>query len=378
MWRTRLITSVNIALFVALGGAAITGLVASALDLNRFTWHMYAAYATMLFAIAHLALHLRPMLAQLKRLVRGQVRARHSGRPAAVPVPAPSSFSRRRLLGPLLALAAGLITGGWWGRKNALATSPLGEDLDGRDLGEVYHAWSKPTYAGLLGKALTFGIRPPLYKEYPSAPRVELPLRTEWAAEPLDQIILARRSVRDYVQRPLALAELSRLFHRSFGVTDTSDPSYPFRAYPSSGALFPVEVYALAFKVDGLPPGVYHYAFTTHQLELLRSGDFRSQAFQHAVAQEMVRDASVLLALTVIFERARWKYTDRAYRYGLIEAGHIGQNLYLMATSMDLGACGIGAFMDDDLNELIGVDGTEEALLYLVAVGPRAALRRAA
>ena len=73
--------------------------------------------------------------------------------------------------------------------------------------------------------------------------------------------------------------------------------------------------------------------------------------------------------MTVIYQRMRWKYQDRTYRYGLIEAGHIGQNLYLAATSMGLGACSVGAFMDDAINAMLGVDGTEEAAIYMLAVG---------
>ena len=81
--------------------------------------------------------------------------------------------------------------------------------------------------------------------------------------------------------------------------------------------------------------------------------------------------------LTMILQRMRFKYQDRAYRYGLIEAGHIGENLYLAATSMGLGACAVGAFMDDDMNALLGVDGVEEAIVYMLALGkPRTTGRR--
>ena len=73
--------------------------------------------------------------------------------------------------------------------------------------------------------------------------------------------------------------------------------------------------------------------------------------------------------LSAIFQRLRWKYRERTYRYALLEAGHIGQNLYLAATSMGLGACAVGAFLDDELNDLLGLDGQEEAALYMISVG---------
>ena len=67
----------------------------------------------------------------------------------------------------------------------------------------------------------------------------------------------------------------------------------------------------------------------------------------------MVLPASVVLVITAIFQRTRWKYQDRAYRYILLDAGHLGENLYLTATSLGLGPCGIGAFLDDEINRLI-------------------------
>jgi SagB-type dehydrogenase family enzyme len=87
------------------------------------------------------------------------------------------------------------------------------------------------------------------------------------------------------------------------------------------------------------------------------------------VGQEMLGQAAVCVVLSAVFQRTRWKYRERAYRYILLEAGHIGQNLYLSATSLGLGACAVGAFHDDKLNDLLGVDGEEEAALYILAVG---------
>jgi SagB-type dehydrogenase family enzyme len=85
--------------------------------------------------------------------------------------------------------------------------------------------------------------------------------------------------------------------------------------------------------------------------------------------QEFLGEANLVLVLTAIFQRLRWKYQERAYRYALLEAGHLGQNVYLAATSMGMGACAVGAFLDDGLNGLLGVDGKDEAALYLLAVG---------
>ncbi len=76
-----------------------------------------------------------------------------------------------------------------------------------------------------------------------------------------------------------------------------------------------------------------------------------------------------MLVLTAIFQRLRWKYQERSYRYALLEAGHLAQNAYLAATSMGMGACAVGAFIDAGLNGLLGVDGKDEAAIYMLAIG---------
>ena len=111
------------------------------------------------------------------------------------------------------------------------------------------------------------------------------------------------------------------------------------------------------------------YFVANHALEQLQSGDLRVAMVTAGIGQEMLGRAQVCFILSAIFQRTRWKYRERTYRYVLLETGHIGQNLYLAATSMGLGACAVGAFLDDNLNELLGIDGEEEAALYIITVG---------
>ena len=110
--------------------------------------------------------------------------------------------------------------------------------------------------------------------------------------------------------------------------------------------------------------GVYHYAIQDHVLELVRPGDMRERVVDQAIEQEFLGECGIVIFLTQILQRMRPKYQDRSYRYGLLEAGHIGENGYLAAASLGLGACGVGAFMDDQINEMLGVDGVEEAGLH--------------
>jgi SagB-type dehydrogenase family enzyme len=109
-------------------------------------------------------------------------------------------------------------------------------------------------------------------------------------------------------------------------------------------------------------------------LEKKRIGDYSSRIAAAALDQEVARAAAVVFVWVAVIHRSRQKYQQRAYRYIYLDCGHIGQNLYLAATSMDLGCCGIAAFYDDEVNDLVGVDGQEETAVYLAAVGKKGGL----
>ena len=365
--RGRLGVSVSLALLVALILTFLSGFVAAALDLNRFAYHKYAAYLAVALAAAHVVLHWRSLTGQVRRWLVRTPAARPPGGSRRADRGSAGRVTRRSLLWPSVSLAAGVGLGHWSASRPTLALE------QGEDLGQVYHEWSKPSYTGLLTKSLHARPQPSVYKEYAGAPTVPLPPIPEPGGPPLEAVIAGRRSVREYADRRVTLEELSRLLHYSAGITDRRDPTLAFRSIPSSGALFPIEVYPVIFNVAGAEPGVYHYDVQRHRLELVRAGDFRREVFQAALSQEMILRTGLVLVLTGLYERVQWKYVDRSYRYLMLEAGHLGQNVYLSATALGLGPCGIGAFFDDDLNRLLGVDGRDEAVVYLLAVGPAAA-----
>jgi SagB-type dehydrogenase family enzyme len=246
--------------------------------------------------------------------------------------------------------------------------SPGAQDLQGRDIGEVYHAWSKPGVVSFLGSVTAWGQQPPRYKDYPEAQRVTLPPPGEFRGLETQAAIQQRRSVRTYVDQPMTLAELSRLLYYSDGIT-LRRSGRALRAAPSAGALYPIETYVVAHRVADLASGLYHYGIQNHVLHQLKVEDLRASIVQCGLMQDFLGQANVVLIYTAIFQRLRWRYRERTYRYALLEAGHIAQNGYLVATSTGMGACAVGAFMDDDLNALLDVDGRDEAALYMLAVG---------
>ncbi|MBA3778458.1 MAG: SagB family peptide dehydrogenase [Chloroflexi bacterium] len=374
------LTSGGLLVTAVLTGA--TGVVADLWDLNDFWYHTLAGYAMGVFAVAHVILNWHSLVAYARfRLMR-----RSTDRPAAParagptapgPVspalrasaedPRPSLrwagrqvLSRRGVLG----LAAGGL-GGWVIGRGLRPPPPIPA---GSDVGVVYHQWSKPGVIDVLGSVANWGQQPPLYKEYPDAVSIPLPEPRLEGGLPTEEAISTRRSTRQYSGEPMSLEELSRVLYLASGISADRWGSAR-RTAPSSGALYPIEIYPVVHKVTGLTPGVYHYAFREHSLALIRAEDLREHVVQQGLMQEYLGQCNVVLFLTNVMQRMRFKYKDRSYRYGLLEAGHIGQNLYLAASSMGLGACAIGAFMDDEINTMLGVDGVEEAAVYMLAVG---------
>jgi SagB-type dehydrogenase family enzyme len=214
--------------------------------------------------------------------------------------------------------------------------------------------------------------RAPLYKEYPdAAQRVRLDVTTNLQAENLWPCLARRRSQRDYLNRPLTQAELAALLWATQGIT-RSMSGYHFRASPSAGALYPVETYVAIHQVEGVTPGIWHFHVLDFALELVTAGDFRQPLVAAGLAQGFLGDAGAVFIWTGVLNRARWKYRERAVRYLFLDAGHICQNLMLAATGLNLGVCPVGAFFDEEVESIVGVDAAEEVALYLASVGPLA------
>jgi SagB-type dehydrogenase family enzyme len=122
-------------------------------------------------------------------------------------------------------------------------------------------------------------------------------------------------------------------------------------------------------RVDDVQPGLYFYRPLDHRLDRLLQGDLSDSLEKATYLGESIRGAGACIVITATFLRSRFKYGERAYRFVLLEAGHIAQNILLVAEAQDLGAVAVGGFVDDQVNDLLGLDGLREAALYLVLVG---------
>jgi SagB-type dehydrogenase family enzyme len=218
------------------------------------------------------------------------------------------------------------------------------------------------------GGGLDWASRPDEYKEYPEAEKIELACKTEMETLTLDEALLKRKSIRHYARDPMTADELSYLLWASSGIQRT-ERGFEFRTAPSAGALYPIETYVVVNRVDGVPAGVYHYSVREHCLDVVSKGDVSSEIAIAALGQRMCLEAAAVVVWTAIFQRSKWKYEQRAYRYIYLDAGHIGENLALAATAIGLGSCQVGALFDDEVNKIVGVDGTEESVVYMSVVG---------
>jgi SagB-type dehydrogenase family enzyme len=225
-------------------------------------------------------------------------------------------------------------------------------------VGDEFHSATKYERGKLPGHRLDWSTKPAVYKKYPQAQKIKIPSPEVQGGPGLWEVLRTRRSVRAYTQDTLSLENLSQILWATQGLT-ASIGDYKLRTAPSAGALYPVETYLLINRVDGLEPGLYHYDVETHQLDILKLGDFAREVKAGALDQQIVERASVVFIWSAIFQRSKWKYLQRAYRYIFLDAAHIAQNLALAAEGLGLGSCQIGALYDDYLNELMGFDITE-------------------
>lgn len=241
------------------------------------------------------------------------------------------------------------------------------EDLKEK-VGDLFQETTKYHKDRMEGGFLDWANKPETYKEYPDSEFTFLPEPEEKGGEGLWELVKRRRSFRDFNQKGISLAHLSQLLWATQGITLKTD-MMEFRASPSAGALYPIETYLVVNHVETLDKGIYHYHVLKHGIELLQRGDYGMPIAIGGLGQEMLAKADLVFAWTAVAERSKWKYRQRAYRYIYLDAGHIGQSLATASEALKLKSCAVGALFDEEVNSLLGVDGKEETVVYMTAVG---------
>ena len=215
--------------------------------------------------------------------------------------------------------------------------------------------------------------QPPLVKARMSTEAIALPkdFKDLSLENDLTKLLIERKSHRVYTEEKMSLLAVSYLLWATQGVKSIRGNNYAtLRTVPSGGARHPFETYLLVRDVEGLKSGLYHYLPLEHSLEYLQAVDDIKEAIDEATCrQTWAAKANVLFIYTCVAYRCEWRYGFAAHRPALIDLGHIGENLYLASTALGLGTCGIAAFDDDYINNLLKIDGDEEYACYVEPVG---------
>jgi SagB-type dehydrogenase family enzyme len=217
--------------------------------------------------------------------------------------------------------------------------------------------------------------QPPLELPYDVTQRlIDLPAPDALALEPVNlrELIEHRATVRNYSETPITLDELSYLLWCTQGVKGLRESYVTLRTVPSAGGRHAFETLLLANRVEGLEAGVYRFVASLHKLIRLDLGDNLTRRLTHASRnQEQVARSAVTFLWVAVPYRMTFRYGERGFRYLLLDAGHICQNLYLAAEAIGCGVCAIAAYDDEQLNTTLGLDGETQFVIYLASLGKR-------
>jgi SagB-type dehydrogenase family enzyme len=193
---------------------------------------------------------------------------------------------------------------------------------------------------------------------------MKLPQPKKEGTVSVEQAIQQRRTVRAFAAKSLELDQLSQLLWSAQGVTGGRGFK---RAAPSAGALYPMDLYAAIGpqSVRLMEAGVYHYDPAGHRLARIGDRDMRSDIARAALFQMWMAEAPLNFVITAAYHRVSGKYGERGVQYAMIEAGHVGQNLFLQAEALGLKAGIVGAFHDSRLAEVLVLPDRHDPLLIM-------------
>lgn len=334
-------------------------------QLPVFDWHYLFGYATLLLVSVHLMFNLPLVLNWLRRK-----------RPPPAAPQRGGAYALGRAAAIIAALGAAFFLGSRQGASDmpALhwrdAPAAAGAQADGATAAVVrYHEFSSESRGSVFRRApgVEWGAAPSAFKAYPEAPKIALGTAAA-ATQALGDALRgpAQRAVRHAGSR-LRLAELGQMLHLSSGVTERRG-GHALRAAPSSGALFPSELYVLARAVDGLAPGLYHYDPEHHRLDALGP----APAATAATGAPQADGADAVVILSAVFRRTGYKYHNRAYRYAAADAGHLLENLRLASHQAGMRATLLTRFDEAQAARMLGIDGVEEGVLAMMDLRPAA------
>jgi SagB-type dehydrogenase family enzyme len=203
--------------------------------------------------------------------------------------------------------------------------------------------------------------------------QIHLPPPSQKGSVSLEEAIAKRRSVRGFAPKALSQLQLSQILWAAQGITDAR---LKLRTVPSAGATYPLEIFVVCGRngIEDIAEGIYRYQLDSHSLVLRRSGDVRPELARAALDEESIYEAPVNIVICAVYSRTLLRYGERGERYVHMEAGHAGQNIYLQAVALGLATVAIGAFDDEEVGKVLGLDEEYKPLslaepLYIMPVG---------
>ena len=216
----------------------------------------------------------------------------------------------------------------------------------------------------LLGYLVSAIVITGLAQQPKKVEKVKLPEPKYSSKVSVEEALKNRRSVRSYKKEPLTLEEVSQLLWAAQGKTN----DWGARTAPSAGATYPLDTYLVAGNVTGLSAGVYKYEPDDHSIELTKNKDVRKDLADAALGQSYITKAPISIVLAAVYSRTTSRYGERGIRYVHMEIGHVGENVHLQCETMGLGTVMVGAFDDEQVKKVLGIDAVP---LYIMPVGKK-------
>ena len=192
--------------------------------------------------------------------------------------------------------------------------------------------------------------------------KIKLPDPQHTTCKAIEEALFKRRLVKEYKNVPISCSDLSQVLWAGQGIEDGKEKS------PSAEALYPLEIYAIAGNVSGIPAGVYQYRPHTNELARIAAGDMRDELAKAALGRRSIKTAAVVIVVSAVYVRTTTKYGEKGIRYAHMEAGHAAQNISLQAVALNLGSAMIGSFHDSEVKKIMRMEDREQPI-YIIPVG---------
>lgn len=209
------------------------------------------------------------------------------------------------------------------------------------------------------------------HKSYPRMPKVPLSEKLLDLGE-LKNALELRFSQREFdITQEISFSELSTLLHFSSGIRPSAGDNQAIRRfYPSGGARYPLEVYLLVQRVEGLTPGIYHFNVKNNYLEILDTEKEDVEELKKGLLYPWSQEAAVVVFITAVWGRNFMKYKDRGYRIVLMEAGHLNHNIALISSALGIKCCNSVGFHNEHIDHMLDIgQENEENSLYMAVLG---------